>query len=201
MAVELALARSAKLDVETRWSDASTSPAAAFDWDPDWAGGTLLVDRQEIATTAGAEELFAAFSRIGGDTGYYVHDWAWRLRGIIDSLVGGVGLRRGRRHPQDVRLHDTIDFWRVSAVEPDRRLQLAAEMKLPGQAWLEWRIETGPSGTVLHQAGYFRPKGLFGRLYWYAMFPFHVAIFHAMADAIAHTAEERTRTGPARVGP
>lgn len=189
-AVELALERSQALDIETRWSDASTSPAQPFDWDPSWAGGTLFVDRQRADCRAKPSEVFAAFARVGGDHGYYVHDWAWRLRGLIDSAVGGVGLRRGRRHPQDVRLHDPIDFWRVSAIEPGRLLQLSAEMKLPGDAWLEWRIDDdgdGP-GCVLQQAAYFRPRGLMGRLYWYTMLPFHHLIFRSMVTKIAAAA-------------
>jgi hypothetical protein len=190
-AVDRALARSTRLDVETRWSDASTSPARPFEGDPKWSGGTLFLDRQEVATSAPADDLFWAFARIGGSVGYYVHNWAWRLRGLLDILVGGVGLRRGRRHPELVALHDTIDFWRVSAVEPNRVLQLSAEMKLPGDAWLEWRVEDDATTRTLVQSAYFRPRGLFGRLYWYAMFPFHVFIFRQMANRITRTAERR----------
>jgi hypothetical protein len=116
-------------------------------------------------------------------------NWAWRFRGVIDTLVGGVGLRRGRRHPDLVRLHDTIDFWRVSAVRPDEHLQLSAEMKLPGEAWLEWTIESAGGQTSLEQVAYFRPRGLFGRLYWYAMLPFHGFIFGGMARKIVRAAE------------
>jgi uncharacterized protein YbjT (DUF2867 family) len=191
-AVDRALARSSRLDVETRWSDASTSPARPFEGDPEWSGGTLFVDRQEIATSAPADDLYWAFSRIGGSVGYYVHDWAWRLRGLLDILVGGVGLRRGRRHPELVALHDTIDFWRVSAVDPGHALQLSAEMKVPGDAWLEWRIEDAGSSRKLVQSAYFRPRGLFGRIYWYTMMPFHLFIFRQMAGRIAAEAERRS---------
>ncbi len=194
MAVELALARSSALDVETRWSDASTSPAQPFAGDPEWAGGTLFVDRQTVETSAERDDLYWAFARIGGSVGYYVHNWAWRLRGLLDSLVGGVGLRRGRRHPELVALHDTIDFWRVAAVEPGTRLQLSAEMKLPGDAWLEWNIDESDAGRRLVQTAYFRPRGLFGRLYWYAMLPFHVFIFRQMAERIAGAAASRAST-------
>ncbi|MGB5381394.1 MAG: DUF2867 domain-containing protein, partial [Acidimicrobiia bacterium] len=124
-------------------------------------------------------------------------DWAWRLRGILDIVMGGVGLRRGRRHPEDVRLEDTVDFWRVTAVEPGRRLQLSAEMRLPGDAWLEWSTERSGDITVLHQNAYFRPRGLTGRLYWYALLPFHVFIFGNMARRIAATAELRDRISSA----
>ena len=193
LAVRLALTRSADLDVETRWSDASSSPAQPFAGDPEWSGGTLLIDQQQVESTASATDLYWAFARIGGNVGYYVHDWAWKLRGVLDSLVGGVGLRRGRRHPEEARLHDTIDFWRVAAVEEGRMLQLSAEMKLPGDAWLEWRIEDDGEGRRLHQTAYFRPRGLFGRAYWYAMLPFHHLIFRSMAQTIATTAERRPK--------
>jgi uncharacterized protein YbjT (DUF2867 family) len=194
-AVRRALDRSEALDVETRWSDASSSPARPFAGDPEWAGGTLFTDAQEVETWAEPDALYRAFARIGGDVGYYVHNWAWRIRGVLDAVVGGVGLRRGRRHPTDVRLHDTIDFWRVAAIEPGEMLQLSAEMKLPGDAWLEWRVEERGDGTVLRQTAYFRPRGLTGRLYWYAMLPAHHLIFRSMAEAITKHAEATSPTG------
>ena len=198
-AVELALARSNSLEIETRWSDASTSPAKPFAGDPKWAGGTLFIDRQEASSTAPAADLYWGFARIGGKVGYYSLDWAWRVRGLIDRAVGGVGLRRGRRHPEEVRLHDTIDFWRVAALEPGRMLQLAAEMKVPGEAWLEWRIEPADGSSTVIQTAYFRPKGLFGRAYWYAMLPFHHLIFASMLEAIITSAQNRApRSSPTR---
>ena len=191
VAIEQALDRDAHVDVPSRWSDASTGAAAAFSSDPEWAGGTFLVDRKEVATSATSDDVFWAFSRIGGTAGYYTQDWAWRLRGLIDILVGGVGLRRGRRLPEEVRLGDTIDFWRVVAVTPGRHLQLAAEMKLPGDAWLEWNVEPSAAGTILTQSAYFRPRGLAGRLYWFVMLPFHSLIFDRMARSIAEAAQRR----------
>ncbi len=179
------------IDVPTRWSDASSSPARAFSWDPDWSGGTLLIDRKVVPSSASAEDLFWAFSRIGGATGYYTHNWAWRIRGVLDILVGGVGLRRGRRHPEDVRLHDTIDFWRVSSVTRNEHLQLAAEMKTPGDAWLEWRIDETDGDRTLVQTAYFRPRGLAGRLYWFVLLPAHRLIFERMARKIAEAATSR----------
>ncbi len=192
--IRKALTSSGSLDVPSRWSDASTTPAAAFAWDPDWAGGTLLIDEQEVRTEGSAKALFWAFTRIGGDVGYYVHNWAWRVRGVIDTVVGGVGLRRGRRHPEEVRLHDSIDFWRVSSVARNDHLQLAAEMKLPGDAWLEWRIAETPTGRTLRQTAFFRPRGLMGRLYWYLMLPAHRMIFGRMARRIVATAEQSDQT-------
>jgi hypothetical protein len=191
VAIEQALDRGAHQDGPNRWSDASTGAAAAFEWDPEWSGGTLLVDHKEVRTSATRDDVFWAFTRIGGAAGYYTQDWAWRLRGRIDVLVGGVGLRRGRRHPEEVGLGDTIDFWRVAAVTPGRRLQLAAEMKLPGDAWLEWNIESSADGTILTQSAYFRPRGLAGRVYWFVMRPFHRLIFARMARSIVETAQRR----------
>ena len=190
-AVEQALQTSTDLRVDTRWSDATTGPALPFEGDPSWSGGSLFIDRQVVETRADPADLFWAFSRIGGDVGYYGYEWAWELRGILDVLVGGVGLQRGRRHPEDVRVEDTVDFWRVTDVAPDRVLQLSAEMRLPGEAWLEWRVEEGEERNRLHQTAYFRPKGLTGRLYWYAMLPFHRFIFTDMARRIASAAEGR----------
>ena len=127
--------------------------------------------------------------------GYYTYDWAWRLRGLLDTLVGGVGLRRGRRHPQEVRLHDTVDFWRVSAVTPGEFMQLSAEMRLPGEAWLEWRVGADGQARHLEQTAYFRPRGLAGRVYWYAMLPFHRLIFGRMARKVSRAAEARVPVG------
>lgn len=196
-AIERALDRATRLDVPSRWSDASTGPAKAFAWDPEWSGGTLLSDSQEIETHAPSSDVYWAVTRIGGSAGYYTQDWAWRIRGVLDTLVGGVGLRRGRRHPEEVRLGETIDFWRVSAVTPGTLLQLSAEMRLPGEAWLEWRVEPGDQGhTLLHQTAYFRPRGLAGRVYWLAMLPFHRLIFGRMARSIAVAAEHRADQSP-----
>ncbi len=191
-AVALALRSSLEAQVDTRWSDAADKPAEARPSDPEWAGGTIRVDEQRVQSTAAPDDLFWAFSRIGGELGYYTLDWAWKLRGLLDSLVGGVGLRRGRRHPEDLRPGEALDFWRVAAVEPGRKLQLHAEMKLPGEAWLQFEARPNGSGSELRQAAYFQPRGLWGRAYWIAMLPFHVAIFRRMAKRIARAAEQRT---------
>jgi uncharacterized protein YbjT (DUF2867 family) len=191
-AVELALERSGNLEVPTRWSDATTSPARPLDTDPEWSGGRTYTDHRVVKTAATADDLFWAFSRIGGDVGYYGFNWAWALRGFLDSIAGGVGLRRGRRHPEMISAEETVDFWRVALVDPPRHhLQLFAEMRLPGDAWLEWKVGEDGGGRTLHQTAYFRPRGLFGRVYWFVLLPFHTAIFPTMARRIAAAAEQR----------
>ncbi len=177
--------------VSTRWSDTAESPARALPSDPEWAGGSVQVDLQTTTSKASPDDLFWAFARIGGIVGYYTMDWAWRLRGLLDSLVGGVGLRRGRRHPEEIRQGEALDFWRVVDVEPGRRLQLYAEMRLPGEAWLTFTAEPDAGGSRLEQKAVFVPRGLLGRLYWWAMLPFHAAIFRVMAERIARAAEGR----------
>lgn len=173
----------------TRWTDAQDAPASPMPADPDWSGGTVFNDQRTRASDATAQDLFRAFSRIGGDNGYYGYRWAWSLRGVIDTLVGGVGLRRGRRHPTDLHEGDALDFWRVVDVEPGRRLELAAEMKLPGKAWLVWSADQTPGGSVLTQTAVFLPKGLLGRIYWAALLPLHGPIFNGMLQAIVDEAE------------
>jgi hypothetical protein len=190
-AVAKALQRSDDFDVQTRWSDAASSPAMAYPDDPEWAGGTELTDEQVRVSAASAEDVFWAFARIGGSTGYYTMHWAWRLRGLVDTLAGGVGLRRGRRHPETVRTGEALDFWRVVDVRPGRRLSLFAEMRTPGDAWLSFAVTPTSDGSVFTQTALFRPRGLLGRLYWWAMLPFHGAIFGRMATRIVETAETR----------
>ena len=192
-AVDRALNRSKDLDVVTRWSGASLSPARALPNDPDWAGGSVETDTQVVATTASKADLFWAFTRIGGGVGYYTMNWAWGIRGLIDSLVGGVGLRRGRRHPERLRPGEALDFWRVVKVVEGRELQLNAEMRLPGEAWLSFEASGEDGQAVLTQEAVFVPKGLVGRLYWWAMFPFHLFIFKRMAARIAAAAENRAK--------
>lgn len=196
--VRLALRRIEDLDVDTRWSDAGlpgSSPADPLPSDPDWSGGTLLIDEQTAVADASAEAVFAPLSRIGGARGWYVADFLWSVRGLADQVVGGPGMRRGRRDPDRLRVGDALDFWRVEAHEPPRLLRLRAEMHLPGEAWLEWQIDDGDDGTTrLRQRAIFAPRGLFGRLYWYAMAPFHRVIFARLAASIAGRGDQ------ARVG-
>jgi hypothetical protein len=191
--VEAALRRVADLDVATTWADAQlfgASPADPMPSDPDWAGGTVLEDVQVATGPGSPEQLFATCEGIGGDRGWLVADWMWRVRGALDQLVGGVGLRRGRRHPDHLRIGDAVDFWRVEDLErpgPDGcgLLRLRAEMKLPGEAWLEWRVEPAGSGSRLVQRARFHPRGLWGRAYWYSLLPFHRFVFAPMARALA----------------
>ncbi len=195
-AVRRALQTSTHSGVVTRWSDAASSPAEPLPNDPEWAGAKLQSDERSIATSAPASDVFWAFSRIGGAVGYYSTDWAWQLRGVADSLIGGVGLRRGRRDPEKLRLGEAVDFWRVASIEPGRRLQLHAEMKVPGEAWLEFQVEPTATGSLLHQKASFYPRGLLGRLYWLMLTPFHGVIFGQMLRGIVAAAVERSATRP-----
>jgi uncharacterized protein YbjT (DUF2867 family) len=194
-AVEMALQRSADLQVSTRWSDAALPGQSAADplpSDPEWAGGSLLVDESTATSGAPVADLFATVAGIGGERGWYVTPILWSVRGWADKLIGGVGMRRGRRHPDKLWVGDSVDFWRVEAVEPDRLVRLSAEMKLPGKAWIEWVIEPEDGGgSHLTQRAIFYPKGLTGRLYWYSLIPFHALIFSRMANRIAAAAEQR----------
>jgi hypothetical protein len=133
---------------------------------------------------------FAPIERIGGDTGWYAWNVLWRLRGVLDLLVGGVGLRRGRPHPERLRVGDALDCWRVEAYEPDRRLRLFAEMRLPGRAWLEFEVEPEAGGCAIRQTASFDPVGLAGLLYWYGVHPLHALVFRAMLAGIARSALE-----------
>ena len=190
VALQRALARLPN-GVITRWSDAESSPAHPSPDDPQWRSGTLFMERHVVPTSTDDSHLFWAFSRIGGSNGYYGLDWAWRVRGLLDQLAGGVGLRRGRRHPTEVRPGEAIDFWRVEEMVPGLHLRLRAEMRHPGVAWLEWETRHTDHGSDLVQTAWFMPRGLFGRLYWYLMLPAHRVVFPRMARRVAAAAEER----------
>ena len=182
--IRAALAKMAGNNVETSWSMAGPIPG-----DPDWAGGTQFRDAREIIINAPIHAAFRAVCRVGGGHGWYAADWLWRLRGWLDLLVGGPGLRRGRRDPESVGYGEALDFWRVVGFERDARLTLRAEMKLPGEALLEFRIESlSASQCKLHQIALFKPRGLLGLLYWYAVAPFHGIVFHGMLHGIEREA-------------
>lgn len=184
-AVTAAFARMENSDVETSWSDAGPIPG-----DPDWAGGHVFTDRRTLRVHASAEETWRAVCLIGGGHGYYAADWLWRLRGHLDRLFGGPGLRRGRKHARHIAFGQALDFWRVTDVQHERCLALRAEMKLPGVAHLQFDIEPdGPEHVQLVQTARFIPKGLLGLAYWYSVLPFHHIVFSGMLDGIRREAE------------
>jgi hypothetical protein len=153
------------------------------------------VDSRSLAVDASPEAAFTPIRRIGGESGWYHANWLWRLRGFIDLLVGGVGMRRGRRDPEELRVGDTLDFWRVEAYEPDRHLLLRAEMKLPGRAWLEFEVKPEGGGSFIHQTAVFDPVGLPGQLYWYAAYPLHGLIFSGMLRGVGGRIDRLPRHG------
>jgi uncharacterized protein YbjT (DUF2867 family) len=189
-AVQLALTRLKTSNVQTRWTDASVpyAPSDSLPTDPDWAGGSLYTDVRTVKTKDSAETVFARIEAIGGDHGYSTATWAWQLRGLMDRLVGGVGLRRGRRDPDHLVVGEALDFWRVEEIQRPKLLRLRAEMKMPGRAWLEWTVipnEDAEGCTVVQRALYM-PRGLWGHLYWAAVFPMHGLVFPSMAKNAAH---------------
>ena len=174
----------------TRWSDSlSSSPMKRR-----WGGvrlGSRIVDSRTAFVHVPPEAAFAPIRRIGGQTGWYYGSVLWRLRGLLDLLVGGVGLRRGRRDPVDLRVGDVLDFWRVETFEADRLLRLQAEMKLPGRAWLEFEVTPAGDGSTIRQTAIFDPLGLFGLAYWYGLYPLHRMVFAGMLKALARAAENK----------
>ncbi len=159
--------------------------AAAINTGVNGDGRHLMIDSRTIHVAASPRDAFAPIRRIGGARGWYYANWLWQLRGLLDRLFGGVGLRHGRRDPDSLRVGDTVDFWRVEAIEPDRRLRLAAEMKLPGRARLEFEVTGDPTGSVIRQTATFDPKGVLGRAYWCSVFPLHQFVFGGMLRGIA----------------
>jgi uncharacterized protein YbjT (DUF2867 family) len=149
----------------------------------------MLIDRRERECTASAAALFAVVQSLGGQRGWLYADWLWAIRGIADTLSGGIGLRRGRRSATHLHVGDAVDFWRVDAFEPPRLLRLRAEMKLPGSAWLEFMITPCNIGSRLRLTAFFEPRGLFGYLYWYGVSPLHNAVFGGMINAIVKAAQ------------
>ena len=189
-AVRRALGREDREIAATRWSDALSAAGEQ----PSWGGvefGPRLVDSRTVSVTVSPEAAFRPIQGIGGETGWYAWDWLWHVRGFLDLLVGGVGMRRGRPSPTMLRVGDAVDFWRVEAVEPNRLLRLAAEMKLPGRAWLEFEVTRDDGESVIRQTASFDPVGPLGRAYWYALYPVHQLVFGGMLRAIARAA---TRT-------
>jgi len=183
----------------TRWSDALSSSGAIKSW-----GGvkfdSRVVDSRAMDVNVPREVAFGVVERIGGDNGWYAWNWLWKVRGAMDLLVGGVGVRRGRPSPTTLRVGDALDFWRVEVIEPHRRLRLLAEMKLPGRAWLEFEVTGDGASCNIRQTAIFDPVGLMGLLYWYGIYPLHKVIFHDMLRAIANAALEQAKLATDRGG-
>ena len=191
-AVRLALEREREGEVETSWRNAEVegAPSDPLPSDPDWAGHTVYVDEREQRSTAPAADLWRVIEGVGGENGWYSFPLAWAIRGWVDKLTGGVGLRRGRRDPDVLHVGDAVDFWRVEAIDRGSFLRLRAEMRLPGRAWLELGAAGSPDGgSHYRQRAVYFPKGLSGRLYWWAIAPFHGVIFSGMANRITAEAE------------
>ncbi len=173
---------------ETRWSDALSATGGPR----GWGGvrfGTRLVDSRVAQVNVSRERAFVPIRRVGGATGWYYGNWLWHVRGFLDLMVGGVGMRRGRRDQDSVRVGDVVDFWRVEAFEPERRLRLLAEMKLPGRAWLEFEVEGSETSSRIRQTAIFDPVGLPGLLYWYVLYPLHRLVFAGMLRGIVAACE------------
>ncbi|MFC9279421.1 SDR family oxidoreductase [Streptomyces collinus] len=199
LAVRMALRRVRDAKVDTRWSSASVpgAPSDPLPTDPDWAGGSLCTDHREAMVDASVRELWRVIEGVGGENGWYSFPLAWSLRGLLDRLAGGVGLRRGRRDAQRLRVGDSLDFWRVEEIEPGHLLRLRAEMRLPGLAWLEMCAEpAGPGRSRYRQRALFHPHGLLGQAYWWGISPFHTVVFGGMARNIARAAARPASAGP-----
>ncbi|MGW7055316.1 SDR family oxidoreductase [Streptomyces sp. NPDC054887] len=202
-ALALALQRVKETRVTTRWSSASVpgAPSDPLPTDPDWAGGSLYTDRRELTVDATPQALWKVIEGVGGENGWYSFPLAWAVRGWADRLVGGVGLRRGRRDAHRLRVGDSLDFWRVEEIERGRLLRLRAEMRLPGLAWLEMYAERDGAGrTRYRQRALFHPHGLLGHAYWWSVSPFHAVVFGGMARNIALAAAGTPAGRPAEQG-
>ncbi len=203
-AVELALKRIGDGQVATSWSSAAAAgaPSDPLPSDPDWSGGSLYVDDRAEVVDASPEQLWSVITGVGGRNGWYSWRLAWWTRGLLDRIVGGPGLRRGRRDPVELSVGDALDWWRVESIEPLHLLRLRAEMRLPGLAWLEMIVETDDEGrTVFRQRALFHPRGLAGHAYWIAVSPFHGIVFGGMQRNIRAAASWlRQQAGPGPVG-
>jgi hypothetical protein len=194
-AVKRALERFRAGSVESSWTDSLTSSQGSREPVTLQTHEGLIIEHRQTTVAATPHTIYKVVTGLGGERGWPAWNWAWYLRGILDRLLGGVGFRRGRRDPEEVRPGDAIDFWRVEELQPEKLLRLRAEMKLPGQAWLEFRISKKDSGIHLFQTAYFDPRGLAGLAYWYLLYPIHRIIFSRMIRALkkeAEKSEERT---------
>jgi hypothetical protein len=185
-AVDRALMHLEASEIETTWSDAMASSQGDQPSVELMNQEGMIIERRQEIVEASPQAIYQAFCSLGGDRGWLYMDWAWRLRGMLDRLVGGAGFRRGRRHPTEVRVGDALDFWRVEAVERNHKLRLRAEMRVPGRAWLQFEVEpSGVDRSLLVQSAYFAPKGLFGFIYWYLLYSIHSKIFSGMIRALS----------------
>jgi hypothetical protein len=191
-----ALAQLEAGQVDTTWSDALASSQGVQAPVALATEAGLIIERRRLVVRASPEAVYGVFTSLGGERGWLYANRLWQLRGLLDRLVGGVGLRRGRRDPRAVRVGDALDFWRVEAVEPGHLLRLRAEMKVPGRAWLQFEATPGPDATLLVQTAVFAPKGVWGVLYWYGLYPVHGLIFAGLVAAVARQAEAQPRPGP-----
>jgi uncharacterized protein YbjT (DUF2867 family) len=203
-AIDMALERVEQKVMKSSWMDAGAYKPP--EWgrynDAPYAGGTIKESWHRVLLAGSPKDIWCPISRIGGDKGWYFANWLWEIRGFLDRLVGGYGTRRGRRHPEEIKTGDALDWWRVLDAEPPKRLFLLAEMKLPGEATLEFRIKQEKNGvTELVQIASFLPRGLQGLLYWYSVFPFHFFIFRGMLKEIAKAAGVAVILGPEEVKP
>lgn len=192
-AAHLALGRVRRDDVETSWADALVTAMGDFKPYEFKIEEGMYIERRQLLLDLAPDAVFRSYMGIGGDRGWMYMNWAWSIRGWMDKAIGGVGLRRGRRHPDEVHPGEALDFWRVETVEKDRRLRLLAEMKVPGKAWLEFESIPQEGRTLLVVTAYFAPHGISGFLYWYTMWPFHKFIFDGMARGLAARARMLSR--------
>jgi len=189
-AVQRALDRMATEDVETTWASSLASFSAGQpEADNLGAHEGMLLDRRRRRVSAPPEKVFEAICALGGEEGWPAGNALWQLRGIMDRFAGGVGMRRGRRHPRELRVGDPLDFWRVEALEAPHLLRLRAEMKLPGQAWLQFEVRPDPEGARVEQTAFFEPRGVLGYAYWYAVLPLHRFVFPGLVGALKEKAE------------
>ncbi len=190
-AVHLALGRVQSDTVETSWSDALVTVQGEVTPVKLTTIEGMILERRNLKVDLPSEVVYRSYTGLGGDRGWLFLNWTWQVRGWIDKLFGGVGLRRGRRHPDEIHIGDSLDFWRVEALEPGRLIRLRAEMKVLGKAWLEFQSIPQPGGgTLLTQTAYYAPKGIFGFLYWYILYPIHSFIFSGMIRKIGERAGE-----------
>ena len=186
-AIRRAIDNEDKEFAETRWSDSLSSSGKMRSWF-GVSFGSRLVDSRTVEVNMPPKAIFKPIQRIGGNTGWYAWNWLWQLRGFLDLLVGGVGMRRGRAHFETLRIGDTVDFWRVEEHDPNHLLRLVAEMKLPGRAWLEFEVVGDDFSSTIRQTAIFDPVGLLGLIYWYALYPLHQLVFAGMLRGIADKA-------------